>query len=101
MILCDIMCSLYVSWFVAIKVTLTTQRIINEDAGVLKVHLNLDKPSPCCVRVYVQTIDIMAEGKWHVLYVYLCACACVCACVLVHMCMCLQVYIHMCKSRYT
>ena len=74
------MCSLCVSWFVAIKVTLTTQGIINEDAGVLKVNLSLDKPSPCCVHVYVQTIDIMAEGKWHILYVYLCACKCIYMC---------------------
>ena len=69
MILCDNKCSSCVSWFLAIGVTLTTQPTIDEDAGVLKVTLSLDKPLPCCLRVYVETIDIMAEGKLHVLCV--------------------------------
>ena len=83
MILCDIMYSLCVSSFLAIGVTLTTPPTIDEDAGVLEVTLSLGRPSPCCLRVYVEAIDEMAEGKVactvcvHV-YIYVCVFAYVC-----------------------
>ena len=56
-----------VSWFLATKVTLTTDPIIDETAGNLTVTLNLDKPSPCCLHVYVEAADKNATGKLLVL----------------------------------
>ena len=67
----DIILCVCVSWFLAINVTLTTDPIIDETVGVLKVTLSLDKPSPCCLRVYVETVDKNATGKLHIL-VYEC-----------------------------
>ena len=55
--------------FLAISVTLTeTNHFINENVGVLKVDLTLDKPSPLCFNVYVEVVDKMAEGKLHAMY---------------------------------
>ena len=84
------------SWFLAINVTLTTTPTIDETAGVLKVNLTLDKPSPCCFRVYVKTVDKLAQGKLHVLCVCVCACVCVCVCMCVYVCMCMCVYVCAC-----
>ena len=59
----------FLGLILAIHVTLTAQETIDETAGVLKVNLTLDKPSPCCLRVYVETVDKNATGKMHVLCV--------------------------------
>ena len=94
MILCDIMCnimfSLCVSWFIGTGITLTTNSTIDESSEVLKVDLSLDKPSPCCFHVYVETIDKEAKGKLYTLYEYVCVFMHVCACVY-----------NVCASRYT
>ena len=95
------MYSLCVSSFLAIRVTLTTQPTIDEDAGVLKVTLSLDRPSPCCLRVYVKTIDVSAEGKLLVLCVHMCICVHVCmsVCVCVFVCeqVCVSVRANTCE----
>ena len=57
-----------VSCFLAIGVTLAeTNPTIDENVGVLRVHLNLDRPSPFCFNVFVEAVDKIAEGKLHVL----------------------------------
>ena len=100
MILCDIMCnimfSLCVSWFIGIGIILTTNSTIDESSGVLKVDLSLDKPSPCCFHVYVETIDKGADGKLQTLYEYVCVCVCICVCICVYMCVYVCVYVCVC-----
>ena len=76
----DIILCVCISWFLAINVTLTATPTINENAGVLKVDLSLDRPSPCCLRVHVEAVDKDAEGKLHALCVSMHACMCVCMC---------------------
>ena len=54
--------------FLAISVTLTeTKHTIDESAGVLKLDLIFDRPSPFCFNVYVEGVNKMAVGKLHVL----------------------------------
>ena len=97
-ILCDIMCnimfSLCVSWFIGSRIILTTNSTIDESSGVLKVDLSLYKPSPCCFHVYVETIDKGADGKLHTLYEYVCVYVYVCVCV--RMCVCVCVCVCVC-----
>ena len=90
------MFSLCVSWFIGTRVTLTTNSTIDESSGDLKIDLSLDKPSPCCFHVYVETIDKGADGKLHTLYEYVCVCVCVCVCICVYMCVYVCVHTHAC-----
>ena len=53
--------------FLAISVTVTeTKHTIDESAGVLKIDLMFDRPSPFCFNVYVEGVNKIAEGKLHV-----------------------------------
>ena len=73
----------FLDLILAIHVTLTAQETIDETAGALKVDLTLDKPSPCCLHVYVKAEEESATGKLHVL----CVCVCVWVRGCVHACM--------------
>ena len=58
-----------VSWFVDINVSFTEMKyMVNEANGTVNPVLTLDKPSPCCLQVYVEVENKTATGK-----LYICA----------------------------
>ena len=50
--------------YVAVSVSFSqTTFTINEHDGVVTVNLTLSKPTPCCLRLYVEIENITATSK--------------------------------------